>query len=131
MLRGAVTFGEDFEQTYMKRIFDLDKGMTQAISHFSRHQDAKAVLENGRFRYAGADQQNAEKKIRSFYAVTIWALVAVAAGLLLITNLAVERSEEHTTELQSLMSTSYAVFCLKKKHTSASTETTLHRHHMR
>src|SRR3546814_9824973 len=27
-----------------------------------------------------------------------------------------ERSEEHTSELQSLMRTSYAVFCLKKKH---------------
>src|SRR3546814_10356993 len=27
------------------------------------------------------------------------------------------RSEEHTTELQSLMRISYAVFCLKKKHT--------------
>src|SRR3546814_6667651 len=27
----------------------------------------------------------------------------------------VERSEEHTSELQSLMSISYAVFCLKKK----------------
>src|SRR3546814_3355422 len=27
----------------------------------------------------------------------------------------VERSEEHTSELQSLMSNSYAVFCLKKK----------------
>src|SRR3546814_2325265 len=27
------------------------------------------------------------------------------------------RSEEHTSELQSLMSNSYAVFCLKKKHT--------------
>src|SRR3546814_4672532 len=27
----------------------------------------------------------------------------------------VDRSEEHTSELQSLMSTSYAVFCLKKK----------------
>src|SRR3546814_6428012 len=26
-----------------------------------------------------------------------------------------ERSEEHTSEIQSLMSTSYAVFCLKKK----------------
>src|SRR3546814_3515921 len=26
-----------------------------------------------------------------------------------------ERSEEHTSELQSLMSHSYAVFCLKKK----------------
>src|SRR3546814_4986527 len=28
------------------------------------------------------------------------------------------RSEEHTSELQSLMRISYAVFCLKKKHTS-------------
>src|SRR3546814_5996755 len=29
-----------------------------------------------------------------------------------------ERSEEHTSELQSLMRISYAVFCLKKKKTS-------------
>src|SRR3546814_5495478 len=28
-----------------------------------------------------------------------------------------ERSEEHTSELQSLMRTTYAGFCLKKKHT--------------
>src|SRR3546814_2539934 len=28
------------------------------------------------------------------------------------------RSEEHTSELQSLMRTSYAVFCLKKKNSS-------------
>src|SRR3546814_3310960 len=33
----------------------------------------------------------------------------------------VERSEEHTSELQSLMRTSYAVFCLKKKHIKTST----------
>src|SRR3546814_10401739 len=31
------------------------------------------------------------------------------------TRLARRRSEEHTSELQSLMRTSYAVFCLKKK----------------
>src|SRR3546814_5289743 len=30
----------------------------------------------------------------------------------------VERSEEHTSELQALMRISYAVFCLKKKHTN-------------
>src|SRR3546814_1972168 len=30
------------------------------------------------------------------------------------------RSEEHTSELQSLMRTSYAVFCLKKKNTHKS-----------
>src|SRR3546814_2440525 len=29
-----------------------------------------------------------------------------------------DRSEEHTSELQSLMRISYAVFCLKKKHTT-------------
>src|SRR3546814_3187229 len=32
------------------------------------------------------------------------------------------RSEEHTSELQSLMRTSYAVFCLKKKKTNTYTE---------
>src|SRR3546814_6916832 len=32
------------------------------------------------------------------------------------------RSEEHTSELQSLMRISYAVFCLKKKNEHTSTE---------
>src|SRR3546814_5284046 len=41
---------------------------------------------------------------------------------LLVTSAAVERSEEHTSELQSLMRISYAVFCLKttKKHNEIS-----------
>src|SRR3546814_1710988 len=33
------------------------------------------------------------------------------------------RSEEHTSELQSLMRTSYAVFCLKKKNINETTST--------
>src|SRR3546814_10249597 len=33
------------------------------------------------------------------------------------------RSEEHTSELQSLMRISYAVFCLKKKKTTQNTST--------
>src|SRR3546814_2695686 len=33
-------------------------------------------------------------------------------------EIAKARSEEHTSELQSLMRTSYAVFCLKKKNTT-------------
>src|SRR3546814_6899926 len=37
----------------------------------------------------------------------------VAAGMIKPS----ERSEEHTSELQSLMRISYAVFCLKKKNT--------------
>src|SRR3546814_1144212 len=35
-----------------------------------------------------------------------------------------DRSEEHTSELQSLMRTSYAVFCLKKKHNIEALQTT-------
>src|SRR3546814_2094467 len=33
-------------------------------------------------------------------------------------NVAPDRSEEHTSELQSLMRISYAVFCLKKKNSN-------------
>src|SRR3546814_2807694 len=35
-----------------------------------------------------------------------------------------QRSEEHTSELQSLMRTSYAVFCLKKKTSTTLTNAT-------
>src|SRR3546814_8544523 len=44
------------------------------------------------------------------YEAASLALLADAAGL--------KRSEEHTSELQSLMRISYAVFCLKKKTTN-------------
>src|SRR3546814_9168211 len=49
------------------------------------------------------DRRISEAEAREYAAMT-WALAARA-----------ERSEEHTSELQSLMRISYAVFCLKKK----------------
>src|SRR3546814_1387256 len=72
--------------------------------------------------------------------------IAQAAGILAVESLGlagsgklVYRSEEHTSELQSLMRISYAVFCLKKKkhqttdhvlHTNMTTHThKQHRHH--
>src|SRR3546814_9801174 len=39
----------------------------------------------------------------------------LTVGVELARNWRVDRSEEHTSELQSLMRISYAVFCLKKK----------------
>src|SRR3546814_3687143 len=39
------------------------------------------------------------------------------------------RSEEHTSELQSLMRISYAVFCLKKKKKKTDSQTTPHHPH--
>src|SRR3546814_10374665 len=46
-------------------------------------------------------------------------LALIAVGAPQIARAAVDRSEEHTSELQSLMRNSYAVFCLntKKPHT--------------
>src|SRR3546814_15442784 len=44
----------------------------------------------------------------------------VHVAVALAVHLAVGRSEEHTSELQSLMRISYAVFCLKKKSTDKS-----------
>src|SRR3546814_8653595 len=44
---------------------------------------------------------------------------ALAAGATLVNDISTAiRSEEHTSELQSLMRNSYAVFCLKKKQTT-------------
>src|SRR3546814_9170629 len=44
-----------------------------------------------------------------------WLRVMTTARLPLISSASRTRSEEHTSELQSLMRISYAVFCLKKK----------------
>src|SRR3546814_1982394 len=50
-----------------------------------------------------------------------WAAVSGDLSLLPVLLFAIIRSEEHTSELQSLMRISYAVFCLKKKTTNQPT----------
>src|SRR3546814_3650711 len=52
---------------------------------------------------------------------------SLACDIAVLTNITpdhLDRSEEHTSELQSLMRISYAVFCLKKKTTQFSTPAT-------
>src|SRR3546814_3869973 len=44
-----------------------------------------------------------------------WAALLVTFSFVILAVLAAIRSEEHTSELQSLMRISYAVFCLKTK----------------
>src|SRR3546814_1236973 len=56
----------------------------------------------------------------AFYSLLAWSRHAVRlrnAGGLASRSRTARRSEEHTSELQSLMRISYAVFCLKKKKT--------------
>ena len=85
MLRGAVTFGEDFEENYMKKIFDLEKGMTQAISHYSRFDDASKCTKDGKFHYVGSNKKTAGEKISRFYSASIATLAVLAFILFLMT----------------------------------------------
>lgn len=86
MLRGAVTFGEDFEKNYMSTIFHLEKGMTQAISHFSRYNDATVEIKGDGYKYLGQEKKSAEKKIRRFYNIAIISITMSAFILFLVTN---------------------------------------------
>jgi hypothetical protein len=86
MLRGAVTFGEDFEQNHLKNILGLEKGMTQAISHYSRYHDAGKSTVDGKYKYSGTMQRTAEDKIRRFYSFIVWMLILSAIVILVVTN---------------------------------------------
>lgn len=101
MLRGAVTFGEDFEENYMKKVFNLEKGMTQAVSQFSRYKDASVEIQaDGRYKYLGTKKVSAEKKIRRFYESTIWFLCIAAGVIFIITNCANWAPSSQNTELK-------------------------------
>src|SRR3546814_3434567 len=50
-------------------------------------------------------------------------------GMLILLVLGLQRSEEHTSELQSLMRISYAVFCLKKKKKISNSQYSRYTHH--
>jgi hypothetical protein len=85
MLRGAVAFGEDFEEMHMKKLFGLQKGLTQAISHFSRSSDATAT--GSPKTYSGNFNTTAGGKVKSFYRKTMAVLWVSVFAILLVTNL--------------------------------------------
>src|SRR3546814_4777037 len=63
------------------------------------------------------------KTPRQLIVTVILAFVVPIVIIIMLVNLvAVSRSEEHTSELQSLMRISYAVFCLKKKNKQNNSE---------
>src|SRR3546814_1767848 len=69
-----------------------------------------------------ADALMAEMKLRQLiHAVAVLSRIKVKAHdhcVIERRDVEVQRSEEHTSELQSLMRISYAVFCLKQKNTN-------------
>src|SRR3546814_6585974 len=70
------------------------------------------------FPYTTLFRSSAKLPITQFFS---WSSILIAILAVVLAGKGIaglqERSEEHTSELQSLMRISYAVFCLKKKKT--------------
>src|SRR3546814_8720253 len=85
--------------------------------HRPREADVgNTVVDERDIAYAGLDD-------RAFAPDDLWARGIVRAEKPAPALLLARRSEEHTSELQSLMRISYAVFCLKKKKKNNKTHT--------
>src|SRR3546814_1571822 len=87
----------------------------------SRHRAAVAVVDtDGKLVVSAGDTDRpvyARSAIKSLQAIALVESGGADAFELSEAELALARSEEHTSELQSLMRISYAAFCLKKKMT--------------
>src|SRR3546814_968506 len=95
---------------------ELDEAARQAFVALLEHRVAADEGAAAGVRLAGLHRE-AEAGLQ--HVVLVADVVAeVAVGLLAaqgVEGVQAARSEEHTSELQSLMRISYAVFCLKKK----------------
>src|SRR3546814_4456131 len=118
-VKGVVGFGLP---TVSLALLTVAFGLPQAMALML----APAFVSNVWQAFSGGGTLGVLRRIWPFLlmaAVTVWLgalaltridlhLLSALLGVLLITY---SRSEEHTSELQSLMRISYAVFCLKKK----------------
>src|SRR3546814_5741372 len=86
-----------------------------------RHPDARVIRrmaqQEERHREI-LDKLLLERGVRPTALQPLWEMAGFALGA--------ARSEEHTSELQSLMRISYAVFCLKKKKAQQKRDTVTH-----
>src|SRR3546814_10483760 len=99
--------GTDYIDLYYAHQDDEGTPMAESLAAFDR------LVRDGKARTIGASNYSAERLAKAL-------AISEAEGLARYTVLQPEynlmvRSEEHTSELQSLMRISYAVLCLKKK----------------
>src|SRR3546814_7554694 len=107
--KGAIYNDNDLigtEATTAQSNFDPDHPLYRAFARLAKLRQDHVALRRG------------EQRIRTYaekpglFAVS---RIDAASGQEILLAFNTSRSEEHTSELQSLMRISYAVFCLKKK----------------
>src|SRR3546814_2405526 len=107
MILGVLVFFTLYEQTYGSWLTFTDRLMTKDMFP-SLVSDASGTLPWSLYMMAASP-------VLMVLALRASDRGARGTARALIGLLLVARSEEHTSELQSLMRSSYAVFCLKKK----------------
>src|SRR3546814_6123024 len=103
----ALVFAIAFQGNGMKAAAAL--AMTAALFHVLNHSLFKSLLFFGAGAVLAATGERSMEKLGGLLNRM------PATGLLFLVGSVAIRSEEHTSELQSLMRISYAVFCLKTK----------------
>jgi hypothetical protein len=79
MLRGSVAFNEELEQKKLLGLFGTQLGLTQAISHFSRHPGAE--YRDGKYEKGEARRHYAGNRISLFYLIMSGALIVAGIAL--------------------------------------------------
>src|SRR3546814_2283460 len=103
------------------RVDDLVSSLSVVLPFVGvgRHQIGDHLVLDGRIRVLPQHDEDARRLLQEIVLVAegIGAeqLQRKGSRVVLAHGFALARSEEHTSELQSLMRISYAVFCLKKK----------------
>src|SRR3546814_2329501 len=100
------------EQTPGLQPFVIIAGAVARIAGDDEHAQRRLGARHRRFKRSGGDQH---------VIGVAFGLACLFAGVVRAEQQKHDRSEEHTSELQSLMRISYAVFCLKKKHVQSYT----------
>src|SRR3546814_1273383 len=109
---------------------ECGRGRQQHADRQRSHPVQRRHLQPVRQRHADEREQQAEQCGAVFEQHRERARIIAFARRLQIATMPLDapelgqRSEEHTSELQSLMRISYAVFCLKKKKTNTITQKT-------
>src|SRR3546814_6039248 len=101
--------------------------LAQLGEHYAGRTDSDEAAALEEYGLLSVDMQGSDDVVSIFEGVLTWLQATpTATGQMLLRAWSdCLRSEEHTSELPSLMRISYAVFCLKKQQKQTNTNTTI------
>lgn len=81
MLRGAVAFNEDLERHRLLKYIQLENGLSETITIYSRFKDAHRVTIEGKTHHVGVKEDSLRNRMTRFYYVATFGLFIVAIAV--------------------------------------------------